>query len=160
VPRYERSVRVAADFEDVWEFHSRGEGLVALTPDWFELEIEATYGPDGEPDPETLEEGAVIHSSVRPFGVGPRQRWTSEIVERRREDGEALFRDRMIDGPFPRWEHTHRFVDEGAGTLVQDRVEYELPGGPVGRALGPLAVAGFEPMFRYRHRKTRELLEE
>ncbi|PSP93263.1 cyclase [Halobacteriales archaeon QS_4_62_28] len=156
---YERSVRVDAPLERVWDFHSKGSGLEALTPDWMNLVIEESRGPDGEPDPEILEAGAVIVSSVRPFGVGPRQNWTSEIVTREEGDDHAMFRDLMTDGPFRHWEHTHRFVADGDATLVHDRVEYQFPGGSLGKAIGPFAYVGFEPMFRFRHRKTRELLE-
>jgi ligand-binding SRPBCC domain-containing protein len=69
-----------------------------------------------------------------------------------------MFRDEMRDGPFRRWIHTHSFFADGDETLIVDRVEYELPFGPLGRAVAPLARIGFEPMFRYRHRRTRELL--
>ncbi|MFT4921430.1 MAG: ligand-binding SRPBCC domain-containing protein [Haloarculaceae archaeon] len=159
MPTYERSVRVAAPFEDVWEFHSNERGLVALTPDWMNIEIESVRGPDGDPSPEVLEAGSVVESSVRPFGVGPRQAWVSEIVARNREAGAAYFRDTMGDGPFREWTHTHMFYADDGSTVVRDRVEYELPLGEVGRVFGPLAVVGLDPMFRYRHRQTRELLE-
>jgi ligand-binding SRPBCC domain-containing protein len=156
---YKRSVRIDAPLDSVWDFHSTSDGLVALTPDWMHLEIEDERGPDGEPDPDVLETGSRIVSTVQPFGVGPRQRWVSEIVEREREDDYAMFRDVMAEGPFPHWAHTHSFYAEGEGTVVRDFVEYELPGGGVGRAASPLAWVGFEPMFRYRHRKTKSLLE-
>jgi len=156
---YQREVRVAAPFEEVWQFHSQVGGLEALTPDWMHLEVESVTGPEGESDPDVLETGARIRSSVRPFGIGPRQRWTSIIVEREEEDGAARFRDEMADGPFREWEHTHSFFADGDETVVHDRVEYELPLGTVGHVLGPLAVVGLDPMFRFRHRKTKELLE-
>lgn len=159
MPVYERSTYVDAPLDDVWEFHSRGSGLEALTPDWLTLRIEETTGPDGRPDPDVLEEGATVDSSVQPFGVGPRQCWTSVIVDRRESEGHALFRDEMIEGPFASWEHTHRFSADGDRTFVHDRVEYELAGGPLGRVVDPLAIVGFEPMFRYRHEQTIELLE-
>jgi ligand-binding SRPBCC domain-containing protein len=161
MPTYERSVRVAAPFDVVWDFHSTERGLVALTPDWMRLEIEAVRGPDGDPDPdpEVLEAGSVVESSVQPFGVGPRQAWTSDIVARDRSEGSAYFRDVMREGPFREWTHTHMFYADDGVTVVRDRVEYELPLGRVGEALGPLAVVGLDPMFRYRHRRTRELLE-
>ncbi|WP_254273969.1 SRPBCC family protein [Haloarcula marina] len=160
MPVFEREVRVAAPLSEVWEFHSTGDGLVALTPDWMHLRIEETRGPDGDPDPEVLDAGSVVVSSIRPFGVGPRQRWVSEIVAREEDDGEAMFRDVMTEGPFPEWEHTHRFRADGEdATIVRDHVEYELPGGPLGRAVGPLGFLGMEPMFRYRHRETKALLE-
>ncbi len=159
MPTYERSSRVVAPFEEVWEFHSDERGLVALTPGWMNLEIESVRAPGGDPDPDVLGAGSVVESSVRPFGVGPRQSWVSEITARERSGGAAYFRDVMSDGPFRRWVHTHMFYADGETTVVRDRVEYELPLGSVGKALGPLAVVGFAPMFRYRHRKTRELLE-
>jgi ligand-binding SRPBCC domain-containing protein len=159
MPTYERSVRVRAPFEEVWDFHSTEQGLVALTPGWMNIRIEATRGPDGDPDPDVLEAGAVVESSVRPAGVGPRQSWISDIVARERTGGSAYFRDTMSDGPFAEWEHTHMFYADGGETIVRDHVEYELPLGAVGRLVGPLAVVGLEPMFRYRHRETKALLE-
>lgn len=160
MPVFEREVRVSAPLEDVWEFHATADGLVALTPDWMHLRVEEARGPDGEPEPEELESGSTVVSSIQPFGVGPRQRWVSDIVAREEGDHEAMFRDVMREGPFPFWEHTHRFRADGPdATIVEDHVEYELPGGPLGRAVGPLGVVGFEPMFRFRHRETKRLLE-
>ena len=159
MPVYHREVRVAAPFDEVWEFHSQISGLEALTPGWMNLEIESVTGPDGEPDPEVLDAGSRAESSMRPFGVGPRQGWTSVIVEREEGDGSAHFVDEMEGGPFRHWRHTHRFFADGDETVVNDRVEYRLPLGPIGDAVGPLARIGLEPMFRYRHRKTKELLE-
>jgi ligand-binding SRPBCC domain-containing protein len=156
---YRRRTRVAAPLSRVWEFHSTPEGLRALTPGFVGLRVDAVRGPDGDPDPEALVAGTDLHLSVRPFGVGPRRRVVSRIVAREEGDREAQFRDVMVEGPFERWEHTHRFVADGDGTVAEDRVEYELPFGPVGEALGPLARVGLEPAFRYRHRRLRELLE-
>lgn len=157
---YTRETRVRAPFEDVWAFHSTVDGLDALTPEFMHLEIDEVVGPDGKPDPEVLEAGSHIEMSIRPFGVGPRQTWTSRITERSEGEGSAMFRDVMEDGPFPVWDHTHKFFADGEETLVVDHVQYRLPGGPIGRAVSPLGWVGFEPMFRGRHRKTREILED
>jgi ligand-binding SRPBCC domain-containing protein len=159
MPVYEREVRVAAPLEEVWAFHSTSRGLVDVTPEWMNLTVEATRGPDGEPDPDVLENGAVVEASMRPFGVGPRQRWVSKIIARGENADSAMFRDIMTEGPFPDWSHTHRFRADGADTIVSDHVEYELPGGPLGKLVGPFGVVGMAPMFRFRHRKTRDLLE-
>lgn len=159
MPTYHRQVRVDAPLDEVWDFHSRLSGLEALTPGWMNLQVEAARGPDGEADPELLEQGAQVRMSMRPLGVGPRQQWVSRIVYRDRDDESAIFRDDMQGGPFRKWVHTHRFVADGDSTIVHDNVEYELPLGGLGTAVGPLAVVGFEPMFRYRHKKTKELLE-
>jgi len=160
MPVYQREVRVEAPFEEVWEFHSKITGLKALTPGWMNLEIESVTGPDGDPDPGILEAGSRAESSVRPFGIGPRQQWTSVITEREEGDGTAMFRDEMKGGPFREWQHTHSFYADNGATIVHDSVEYALPLGGLGDALGPLAVVGLEPMFRFRHHKTKEILEE
>lgn len=156
---YERSVRVAAPLATVWEFHSTEKGLEALTPDWMRMRVESVRGPDGEPNPAVLEAGSTLEASVRPFGVGPRQGWTSEIVERDHTGGSAYFRDVMSDGPFAEWVHTHLFYADDGATIVRDSVEYELPFGALGRAAAPFSRVGFEPMFRFRHRETKRLLE-
>jgi len=160
MPVFEREVRVSAPLSDVWAFHATAEGLVALTPDWMHLRVEETRSPDGEPDPEELLPGSVVVSSIQPFGVGPRQQWISEIVARESGETEAMFRDVMTEGPFPEWEHTHQFRAAGElATVVHDRVEYRLPGGPLGRLAEPFGFVGMEPMFRFRHKQTKELLE-
>lgn len=158
---YRRRVRVAAPFEDVWEFHSKISGLDALTPAFMNLRIDSVTGPDGEADPEVLEAGTTIEMSVRPFGVGPRQPWVARIEEREADldAGRARFVDTMESGPFPTWRHTHRFYESGDETVVDDEVRYELPGGALGRAASPLGWVGFDPMFRMRHRTTKQLLE-
>ena len=160
VPSYQREVRVDAPLDDVWELHSRVAGLKALTPDWMRLRVEGVRGPDGdERDADAeLEAGSEVHLSVQPFGVGPRQRWTSRITRSEKEDGAAVFEDEMTDGPFPAWRHSHQFYAVADGrTLVRDRVTYELP--VVGGLLGPLGRVGFDPVFRDRHRRTKRILE-
>lgn len=155
--RFRKRSTVEAPLEAVWSFHSGVDGLVAVTPSWLHLRVESVTGPDGEPDPEVLEAGATVELSMRPFGVGPRQRWTSHIAERVRRDGLAWFRDVMLEGPFPRWQHTHRFRARGPRTVLEDVVDYRLPLLP-----GPLSALGrpgFEIMFAHRHRRTRALLE-
>lgn len=156
---YERSARVAAPLAAVWEFHSTERGLVELTPDWICLQVESVHGPDGDLDPDVLETGSTLSVSVRPFGVAPRQSWVSEIVAREQDGTSAYFRDVMSDGPFEHWEHTHSFFADGEETVVRDSISYQFPLGQAGDAAGPLAVVGFEPMFRYRHRRTKQLLE-
>ncbi|MEF8799986.1 MAG: SRPBCC family protein [Halolamina sp.] len=156
---YSRRTRIAAPLEEVWAFHSRIEGLEALTPDFMSLEIDEVRGPDGESEPDLLVEGSEIEMSLRPFGIAPRQRWVSRITEREEREARAWFTDEMLDGPFPTWKHTHTFFADGEETVIEDRVEYELPLGPLKDVLGPLGVVGFEPMFRDRHKRTHEALE-
>lgn len=159
MPTYHRETWVDAPLEDVWDFHVRVEGLEALTPAFLNLRVESVTGPDGESDPEELTVGTRVETSVRPFDVLPRQSWVSEITERERDEDRARFRDVMVEGPLPHWEHTHSFYAEDGETLVSDRVAYRLPFGGLGEQVAQFAGIGFEPLFGYRHRRTRELLE-
>jgi ligand-binding SRPBCC domain-containing protein len=156
---YRRETYVDAPFEDVWAFHATTDGLEALTPEFMNLDVEAVTGPDGDADPEELDAGSRIELSVRPFGIGPRQHMVSVITAREHGDGAGMFRDVMESGPFPEWEHTHRFFADESGTRLLDHVRYDLPGGALGRAVSPLGRIGLEPMFRGRHRTTKQLLE-
>lgn len=153
---FERRTRVEAPFETVWDFHAGIEGLVALTPSVLDLRVEAVRGPEGESDPPVLAVGAEVDLSLRPLGAGPRVRWTSRITERDRTDVAAHFRDEMVEGPFRRWDHTHRFRALDGGTLVIDRVEYVPPLAPFAI---PFSRIGLGVMFRERHRRLRRLLE-
>lgn len=161
--KFRRATRIRAPLGEVWDFHSTTEGLELVTPLWMNLRVERVVGPDGRLEPEILEEGTEITLSVRPFGVGPRQSWTSHITDRVESEDRAFFRDEMKDGPFDHWVHTHSFFadDEGGdpATVLLDRIEYRLPGGWFGESVSPLATVGMEPMFRYRHHMTRTLLE-
>ncbi len=159
MPTYQRETTVDSPFEDVWAFHSRVSGLEAVTPDWLHLRVERVIGPDGEANPNVLEPGSEVALSMRPFGVGPRQHWTSVITDRERNAGSAYFRDEMVYGPFDRWEHTHSFHADGDRTILRDRVEYELPLGGLGDAVEPVSKPGFEAMFRARHRLAKAQLE-
>lgn len=153
---YEREVYVEAPFDEVWAFHSTVDGLREVTPDWVGLRVEWVEGPDGERDPEVLSAGSTLRLSVRPFGVGSRRGWVSQIAAREETEGSAYFRDEMRQGPFRRWDHTHSCFADGTGTLVRDRVEFESPLGP---GVDEILRMGFEPLFRDRHRRTKRRLE-
>ncbi len=156
---YRRETVIDAPLEDVWAFHSTIDGLKALTPSFMHLEVHRITGPNGETTPDELDVGSRIEMSVRPLGIAPTQEIVSVITERQFDGSEGSFCDIMETGPFPTWKHTHRFIAEGDRTRLIDRIEYELPGGALGRMVSPLGRIGFAPMFRNRHRTTKRLLE-
>lgn len=175
--------RVDAPLSTVWEFHATTDGLEALTPSWMGLSVDVIRGPHGD-HPEILVVGSIVELSVRPFGVGPRQRFVSEIVERHATpevrldtprqssagDGpsrassnaevpRASFVDVQRAGPFDSWRHAHLFTAVDGGTRCIDHIEYTLPYGSLGEAAQPAFVLVFERLFRARHARLGELLE-
>ncbi len=73
------------------------------------------------------------------------------------------FCDTQTAGPFAYWRHCHSAIAESRdgvdGTIVRDRVEYQLPGGPLGdlaNLLGGRLQMRF--IFNTRHAMTAKLL--
>src|SRR6185503_8062372 len=65
------------------------------------------------------------------------------------------FRDEQVHGPFARWVHTHRVEPDGADSMLEDRIEWALPGGPIGALLGGGSTQRLlERLFAWRHRTT------
>lgn len=75
-------------------------------------------------------------------------RWRTEIVEWRPPFG---FTDVQIEGPYRRWEHTHRLRPVAGGTEIHDRVVYRLPYEPLAGLLAPVTVRPWlAAIFDYR----------
>jgi hypothetical protein len=84
------------------------------------------------------------------FRIGPvTMRWKTVIA--RWEPGRA-FTDAQEQGPYRSWWHEHRFEAEGSGaTVMEDRVWYAPPLGPLGRLAHPFLVAPqLRRIFGYR----------
>jgi ligand-binding SRPBCC domain-containing protein len=82
--------------------------------------------------------GQLITYSVRPL-LGIPLTWVTRI-----EEVEAPFKfvDTQLRGPYKRWWHEHTFEAVEGGVLMRDRVEYELPLGPLGELMHDLLVKG------------------
>jgi uncharacterized protein (TIGR01777 family) len=137
---YVHKSRIPAPAETVFDWHTRRGALERLTPPWERVQVLCA---DDRPGP-----GSRVALETR---VGPlRQRWLAEHVGW--EEGRS-FRDVQVEGPFASWDHTHLMQPEGEGACVmEDRVEYRLPGGALGRLFGgPFVRRKLERMFEYRH---------
>ena len=67
--------------------------------------------------------------------------------------------DVQVRGPYARWEHRHRFLEDDGGTVVEDRVVYKLPMGPLGRAAHAALVGRqLRTTWDYRARQLATLL--
>jgi ligand-binding SRPBCC domain-containing protein len=75
--------------------------------------------------------------------------WESAIVEYKENE---YFMDRMIRGPFKKWEHKHYFRNSGGGTEMTDIVDYDLPLGILGYITNKLFVKKMvEDIFTFRN---------
>jgi len=131
---------------DVFAFFADPAAPPRLTPPRFRLRLVGPARP--------IEAGDVLDYRLTWFGVP--LRWRAFIREC---DAPFRFVDVQVQGPFARWEHRHRFLEEGVGTWVEDRVTYRLPLGPLGRAAHALLVRHeLAQVWAYRRKRIGELL--
>jgi ligand-binding SRPBCC domain-containing protein len=135
----ERRQFVPGPRERVFAFFVDPTNLPAITPPWVHfqvLHLERT----------PLAGGTMQEYRIRWLGVP--LRWESLIAEF--DDGRR-FTDVQTRGPYRYWRHEHLFEDADDGTLVRDRVQYELPFGMLGRATHTLVVRRqLRAIFDYR----------
>ena len=135
-----RRTHINAPAAQVYAWHARPGALEKLTPPGeHAIVVEKTGG---------IEKGARV---VLQFGRWPfRTRWVAEHGEF--EEG-RYFTDTQVSGPFKIWKHTHTFVPHGASeSFLEDRVEYALPFGMLGRIFaGRYVRKKLERLFEYRH---------
>ena len=135
--------RIDAPAAEVYAWHALPGTLELLTPPGEHVKvIEKTGG---------IERGGRV---VLQFGRWPlRRRWIAEHQEYM--EG-RYFSDRQVSGPFEYWKHTHTFEPDGpSACYLEDRVEYALPFGVLGRwVAGRYVRRMLVKLFEYRHAVT------
>lgn len=144
---FRRRSRLRAPAEEVFRWHARPGAFERLNPPWDPAEVVSRSGS-------IEEEGSRVVLRVGPLG----RRWVAEHYGCRpgRE-----FRDRQVAGPFASWNHAHRIDPDGdQASILEDEIEYALPGGVIGDRLGARFVRStLERVFTYRHRATADDLD-
>jgi len=142
----ERTQVLPRSQEEIFTFFSDPANLEAITPAWLHFRIVSA--------PERLERHSFLRYRLRLYGVG--FGWLTEIVEWRPP---RSFTDVQLTGPYPLWEHTHRFTAVPGGTEVYDHVRYRVPGGPLAPLVQRLVVGRWlDRIFDYRRDRLEELL--
>ncbi len=148
---FEHQFLVNAPLARVWQFHDDPAMLTQVMT----FPIKAIVHQVDRP----VQPGSVVRMTFW-FGPAP-VKWTVVVRERKPPN---MFRDEqpLGEGPFARWNHTHRFEEmaDGRHTLICDRIDYEPPFGALGKGLdkifGKLAM---RLMFSGRERATKRFLE-
>jgi ligand-binding SRPBCC domain-containing protein len=131
---------------EVFPFFEDPHNLARITPPWLGFQVTGI-------EPEVIRAGTRIAYRLYWFGIP--YRWRSLIAEWVPEE---RFVDTQIQGPYILWHHTHTFESCRGGVLLNDRVRYRLPFGPIGSLLHRLLVRRqLEAIFEFRVQKVAEL---
>ena len=149
MPSLERETFVPAPRTEVFAFFSDPVNLARITPHTLGFEIV-------EAPRRTLRRGDRIRYRIRILGIP--LPWTSKIAEWKPG---SSFVDEQERGPYRRWRHEHVLRDSNSGTLMIDRVDYELPLGLLGRMFGGWWVRrNLRHIFDYRARAISEIFPD
>lgn len=135
-----------ASIEETFAVFQNPYNLAKITPPSLGFRI-ITQGLD-------MRKGAEIDYQLRWMGLP--LSWKTEITE---YDAPRYFVDEARHSPYSFWRHRHTFRESAEGTVVSDRVEYDLPFGPLGKLAHKLAVSGqLRRIFEYRQKAILDLL--
>jgi ligand-binding SRPBCC domain-containing protein len=124
----ERTQLVPRPRAEVFAFFADPWNLERITPAFLRFRILT-------PPPLEVKAGALIDYRLSLFGLPFGWRTVIEAWE-----PGVRFVDRQLRGPYRRWHHSHLFEDAPGGTRMTDRVEFELPLGPLGELARVLLV--------------------
>ena len=114
--RLETRTFVPAPLPEVFGFFADARNLETITPAFLRFKVLT---------PEVaMQVGARIDYKLRLRGLP--FRWQSEITQ---WEPNVRFKDEQRRGPYHYWRHLHLFREDGDGTIVEDGVEYDVPGG-------------------------------
>ena len=98
--------------------------------------------------------GDVVTWEARHFGL--RQRLTVRIDGFERP---AFFSDSQVRGIFKEFQHVHRFIPLGAGTMMKDVFEFTAPFGVFGRLAEPVVARHLRGLLQARNQAIKSIAE-
>jgi ligand-binding SRPBCC domain-containing protein len=139
-------MRLPLDIHRVFPFFCDVRNLERITPPELHFKVLT-------PQPIEIAEGTTVDYQLRLYGIP--LRWRSRISV---WDPPHEFVDEQVIGPYRVWVHTHRFLDQGGSTLIDDEVSYAMPVWPLGEAAFPIVRVQLARIFRYRQEATARAL--
>jgi ligand-binding SRPBCC domain-containing protein len=143
----ERRQFIPRPLTEVFAFFADAANLEAITPPSLHFRILT-------PQPIDIRTGARIDYRLSLCGIA--FQWRTRIES---FDPPRRFSDVQERGPYKLWRHTHEFSEQNGGTLMIDRVDYQLPWGPLGWLAHRLFVERqLTHIFHYRYQTIERLL--
>lgn len=131
--------------KEVFPFFADPRNLQELTPPWLKFQL---VDP-----PATTEAGSQVEIRLKVHGIP--MRWLTRITD---WDPPRRFTDVQERGPYRQWIHTHTFTPARGGTVLGDRVAFQVRGGLLAPLISTLFVRrDVLRIFRYRIWRMAEL---
>lgn len=138
---YIKKTKIITSVETLFSWHAANGAISRLTPPWAPLKMISRKGAG-------IQKGVKVTFRLTLFKIP--MIWEAEHIEYQEN---KVFKDRQIRGPFSKWEHTHKFMADGKeNSIMEDRVEFELPFGFLSRPFYGFVRKELERIFNYRHR--------
>ncbi|MDX9742298.1 MAG: SRPBCC family protein [Arcobacteraceae bacterium] len=132
--------------EKLFDFHLDTNNIKLITPSHTKVELieyeEATF------------EGKIIKLKTTRAWVP-----IDWIVKIEKYEYPNLMVDVALKSPFVFWEHQHIFTKKGSMCELKDVIKYKLPFGILGKLIAPFIKKDIANMFDYRHKQTKQILE-
>ncbi len=143
---FTQQIKIHKTIQEVFEFFSNAENLNRITPPHLEFKILT-------PQPIQIEPGTTIDYRLRLYKFPIH--WKTKITA---WEPPYRFVDAQLKGPYKKWIHQHRFQSENDGTIVEDNLEYAIPGGIAAPFIHWIFVKrDIENIFRFRAGKLDEI---
>lgn len=143
---FESETTLTAPTEEVFSFLLQPARLIQISPPEMGLKFVDA--------PERLQMGDTFRFMVQTMGQV--QTITHRITA---YEDPSLFVEELIEGPLPLWVHTHSFVSlDGSRTMIQDRIEFQPPGGLIGLLLTESRILDhLDDAFHHRYQQLGKL---
>lgn len=140
MPKFTHKKQYEASKQELWNWYNSPGAFRRIMPEWEGIKpVQVGSLKDGE-------------ETIFKVCIGPiKRKWIARhhsVVEN------ETFSDRMIKGPFGKWNHQHSFVGSGNNTEIQDTIDWKLPLHILtGWTAAITVIPRMNQMFRYRSEK-------
>ena len=132
--------------EELFSFHTDSQNITKITPPNIKVELL-------NEDTKTFE-GKIVKIKTTKLFIPTY--WEVKIEKLQKPN---ILIDIALQSPFKYWKHQHIFTKKGNFCELKDVIEFELPFGIFAKPIEFLISQDITSMFEYRHKKTKELLE-
>ncbi len=136
---FEQRQEIDKELYEIFPFFEKPENLGEITPTWINFKINGNKKMK-------MQENAEFNYTIKMYGIPIR--WKTLITK---YEPPYLFVDVQKKGPYKKWIHHHHFEEKGGKTIMIDKVEYDLYGGPIKKLINKLFIErSVKKIFQFR----------